>query len=127
MEIRTIKHAAKMSEWGEHIRLCRSSGKPVSVWCKENNINVKSYYRWERLYIAQAAVQMDEAPALLPGLVRIEPERLPEAVPARSEANMHHRSSGRVIILRYGCAELELPPDTPVCRITELLRALKEI
>ena len=62
MEIRTIKHAAKMSEWGKHIRSCRTSGKPVSVWCKEIHINVKSYYRWERLYIAQVAVQMDEAP-----------------------------------------------------------------
>lgn len=127
MEIRTIKHAAKMSEWGEHIRACRSSGKPVSVWCKENNINVKSYYRWERLYIAQATAQMSEAPVLQTGLVRIEPERLPEAVPALMDANMHHRSSTHGIILKYGSAELELPQDTPVYKITELLRALKEI
>ena len=44
MDVRAIKHAAKLSEWSEHIRVCRSSGKPVKAWCEENGINVKSYY-----------------------------------------------------------------------------------
>ena len=58
MDVRAIKHAAKLSEWSERIRLCRSSGVPVKSWCEENGISVKSYYRWERLYIAEAGMQM---------------------------------------------------------------------
>ena len=36
MDVRGIKHAAKLSEWSERIRACRSSGKPVRTWCEEN-------------------------------------------------------------------------------------------
>ena len=43
MDVRAIKHAAKLSEWSERIRACRSSGKQVRTWCEENGINVKSY------------------------------------------------------------------------------------
>ena len=36
MDVRAIKHAAKLSEWSERIRACRSSGKPAKTWCEEN-------------------------------------------------------------------------------------------
>lgn len=54
MDIRAIKHVAKLSEWSERIRACRSIGKQVKTWCEENGINIKSYYRWEQLCIAEA-------------------------------------------------------------------------
>lgn len=44
MEIRTFKHAAKMSEWQERIRVCRSSGQPVRTWCAANGI------WWQKVY-----------------------------------------------------------------------------
>ena len=127
MDVRAIKHAAKLSEWSERIRACRSSGVPVKSWCEENGINIKSYYRWERLYIAEASMQMQ----LRAGqgseageLVRIEPEKLPAARTSVQEREIDKPCGGQGIILRQGGVELELPEGMAIGRIAELVKAL---
>ena len=52
--VRAVKHMARLSEWKERVINCRNSGKPVQVWCEENQLNRKTYYRWERLVLAEA-------------------------------------------------------------------------
>ena len=42
MDVRTMKHAAKLAEWGEKVQICRSSGMTVKEWCKQNHV----YYAW---------------------------------------------------------------------------------
>lgn len=127
MDVRGIKHAAKLSEWSERIRVCRSSGIPVKTWCEENGINVKSYYRWERLYIAEAsthvqisAEQGQEAGAL----VRIEPEKLAVAKTSLQRREINKPYSGQGIILRHGEVELELPEGMALDQVVELVKAL---
>ena len=39
-----IKKDIRWKEWEEQIRECRSSGLTAVEWCKQNNINVKTYY-----------------------------------------------------------------------------------
>ena len=127
MDVRAIKHAAKLSEWSERIRACRSSGKQVKTWCEENGINVKSYYRWERLYIAEASMQM-QLPAgqgLEAGeLVRIEPEELPAARTSVQEREIDKPYGVQGIILRHGGVELELPEGMAIEQVAELVKAL---
>ena len=48
MDARELKHAERMQEWESQIRMCRSSGKTVTLWCRENQINPKTNYKWER-------------------------------------------------------------------------------
>ena len=43
-EIAIVKKQVVDAEWAEKIRCCRESGLTVSEWCRENNINVKTYY-----------------------------------------------------------------------------------
>jgi hypothetical protein len=43
MDVRTMKHAAKLAEWSEKVQACRSSGLPVKEWCEQNNICSKTY------------------------------------------------------------------------------------
>lgn len=38
----------KISEWAEKVKQCRSSGLSVREWCRENRINISSYYKWQR-------------------------------------------------------------------------------
>ena len=127
MDVRGIKHAAKLSEWSERIRACRSRGKQVKSWCEENGINVKSYYRWERLYIAEASMQMQlparhEAEA--GALVRIEPEKLP-ATRTSVQGGGTGESYGRQgIILRHDKVELELPEGMAIEQVAELVKGL---
>ena len=55
MDVRTMKHAAKLAEWSERVQACRSSGLPVREWCERNNVCDKTYYTWERVYLAEVS------------------------------------------------------------------------
>ncbi len=39
--------------WLEKINAWKSSGKSGFAWCKENNINNKSFYRWRSIFSNQ--------------------------------------------------------------------------
>ena len=130
MDVRAIKHAAKLSEWSGRIRACRSSGKQVKNWCEENGINIKSYYRWERLYIAEASMQIQLPAGQGSGageLVRIEPEKLLAARTSVQEREIGKSYGGQGIILRHGGVEQELPEGMAIGRIAELVKALSGI
>lgn len=43
-KIALVKKQVIEAEWAERIRQCRESGLTVSEWCRENIINLKTYY-----------------------------------------------------------------------------------
>lgn len=69
--VRIVKHMARLSEWKERIVDCRNSGHTVQAWCEQNGINPKTYYRWERLLMAEvvkiATERPNSGPSALPG------------------------------------------------------------
>ena len=117
MEVQAIKHAIKLSEWKERIQACRSSGKTVTAWCEENRINAKTYYRWERLYMAEASEKLRAENQGLAPLVKVDPEKL---------ALTQNTSSGNLpgIVLRHGLTVIELPAQTDINTIAALVAAL---
>ena len=42
------KHESYLQLWRGRVMECRNSGKPIAVWCKENGINIKTYYFWQK-------------------------------------------------------------------------------
>ena len=83
-----LKHRVKLQEWAARIQDCRSSGLSVRAWCRQEEINAATYYRWERELLALAetepcssvpAVRFAELPA---------PKRVPCNVAERS-ATLH--------------------------------------
>ena len=42
------KHESYLQLWRGRVMECRNSGKPIVVWCKENGINIKTYYFWQK-------------------------------------------------------------------------------
>ena len=42
------KHESNLQLWRNRVMECRNSGKSVAVWCKENGINIKTYYYWQK-------------------------------------------------------------------------------
>ena len=81
-----LKHRVKLQEWAARIQDCRSSGLSVRAWCKQEEINAATYYRWERELLALAetepcssalAVRFAELPA---------PKRVSRNVAERSAA-----------------------------------------
>ena len=48
MRIEEVLQNQRLNEWGQMVQACRSSGKSVSAWCSENDINEKTYYYRQR-------------------------------------------------------------------------------
>lgn len=115
MDARELHQAAKLQEWEGRIRECRSSGKTVGGWCREHGINAKTYYRWERIYLAEATKALAQPAGTAP-LVRIEPERLPAGCPDRSPLTG--------IRLQHGATSIELPMGTDAEAVVALVAAL---
>lgn len=44
MTTRDVKHAVKLQEWGQMVKLCQESGLPINEWCEQNSIKPSSYY-----------------------------------------------------------------------------------
>ena len=42
------KHEANLAIWRERVRECRNSGLRIYEWCKQNGLNEKTYYKWQR-------------------------------------------------------------------------------
>ena len=42
------KHESHLQLWRGRVMECRNSGKTIAVWCKENGINIKTYYFWQK-------------------------------------------------------------------------------
>jgi len=106
-----LKHRVKLQEWAARIQDCRSSGLSVRAWCRQEEINAATYYRWERELLALAetepcssvsAVRFAELPA---------PKRVPRNVAERS-ATLH-----------IGNASLDIYPGCD----TEQLKMLVEL
>ena len=43
-EIAKMKKEAKLAQWAEMVRSRSESGLSVTKWCKQNGINIKTYY-----------------------------------------------------------------------------------
>ena len=54
MNANEAKHQARVAEWTERVRECRSSGLSVKVWCAEQGIKTATYYRWEHEVLTRA-------------------------------------------------------------------------
>ena len=52
-----LKHRAKLQEWAARMQDCRSSGLSVRAWCRQEEINAATYYRWERELLALAETE----------------------------------------------------------------------
>ena len=106
-----LKHRAKLQEWAARIQDCRSSGLSVRAWCRQEEINAATYYRWERELLALAETE----PCSSVSAVRFA--ELP--APKRVSRNVAERSA----TLHIGNASLDIYPGCD----TEQLKMLVEL
>lgn len=48
MNMKKISHEMNLKKWTEIVEECRNSGQTAVKWCDENNVNIKTYYYWQR-------------------------------------------------------------------------------
>lgn len=62
--LRAYNEQNKLAQWVQIVSECRDSGMSVRQWCQAHDINISSYYRWQRkVYVmvqAQQEVQFAE-------------------------------------------------------------------
>ena len=62
MTIREVGKAANLRVWSQRVAECRGSGLPVSRWCQEHGINVKTYYNWQKKVFEAMVEERREEP-----------------------------------------------------------------
>ena len=66
-EISRVKKEVKLAQWAEMVRSRNESGLTVTDWCKQNGINIKTYYyRLKRMRqaVCSEIEQHDIVPAI---------------------------------------------------------------
>ncbi len=66
-EIEKVKKEVKLAQWAEMVRSRNESGLTVTGWCKQNGINLKTYYyRLKRMRqaVCSEIEQHDIVPAI---------------------------------------------------------------
>jgi hypothetical protein len=119
MDVREICHSAKVAEWQERIRACRSSGLNVKTWCVENGISPKTYYRWERICPGEAAKRLGYT-GDNQGLIKVNPNQLPAGYACSGAP----ASAGTECTIRCGQVSIEVNSEMSVSRIADLVGAL---
>ena len=60
--IRGAGKRANLQVWSQRVAECRGSGIPVSRWCQENGINVKTYYNWQKKVFEAMVEEQQDGP-----------------------------------------------------------------
>ena len=106
-EIAKMKKEAKLVQWAEMVRSRSESGLTVTDWCKENGINLKTYYyRLKR--IRQAVCNEIEQHDIVP----VEPTASAETTAEKIE-------------LSVGDVKISLPDDFNESTLRRLLGVLR--
>jgi len=84
--------------WLRAIKLCSQSGLTTRAWCKENNVNERQYYYWQKKIRSQAASNLS---------LDLDPVTTFAEVPApvsgsASNADLVVRRNGTVVEIRNG-------------------------
>ena len=58
MSVQIITYEIRLQRWSSIVKECRSSGKAIKAWCAENNINIKTYYHWQKLVCQDACQEL---------------------------------------------------------------------
>lgn len=105
-KISIVKEQVKLREWADMVRTCRSSGLTVIDWCKDNNLNIKTYYyRLKRVRnflcdgTSQEIVPVNISSPAVKGVSQIK--------------------------IRTGKMEIELPSDISLQTLSSMLEVLK--
>ena len=118
-----IKREMAIPIWQDRIKACRASGMSIDLWCAENNICRKTYYRWEKLCVARA-LQGKEGRIAEPRhestMIRIDPMALSN----KEDSDSPITTASAELVIHFGCVSMDISPQMPVTRIADLVAAL---
>lgn len=121
MDVQKATQEIRLQQWIGIIKECRSSGKSVKSWCRENNISEKSYFYWQRRAREAACQELTayQEKAIIPA----ENNSSPIFTECRIPAN--HRAGETAVTIHLNSAIVEIHPGADTAIIESALHALK--
>ena len=72
MDVQVVTHEVRLQKWIGIVKSCRSSGKTIKVWCEDNDINLKSYYYWQRKVCLETCREIEVVQKSIPEVLPIK-------------------------------------------------------
>ena len=124
-KIEEVKQEVRHREWAEQVKECQGSGLPVKEWCKQNGVNVYTYYRRLRTLREEVLeTKGTAAPQIVP--ISISNEISGTALIDQTPKSTPVPIADSKVIMRRDGIEIELPQDISEKTLLVLLRGLKE-
>lgn len=117
-QVTKVRRYLKREEWKTLITECRTSGMPVSAWCKENGICEQTYYKNLKKLRSE---MIDSLPAPIKDI-----EEKPVAF-KRLEVQTPVADTQAAVIIRLNGASVEIADGTSQQTIQAVLLALQSI
>lgn len=117
-QVTLAKNQIRADRWRMLIQTCQQSGQTVVNWCKENNINIKTYYYWLRK-LRKQELCTKELPVPIPDEKPVAFKKLEVHTPV---PNMQ-----AAVIIRFNSATVEISEGTSQQTIQAVLLALQSI
>ena len=113
--ISEVKKEVHHQEWLTMVQTCQNSGKPVKTWCRENGINMYTYYNRLKKLRTEVLEQAEQQ--------SIVPVSVSEEISTVSE--QAKPESGTVVMRKNGL-EVELPESMETEKLLVLMRGMLE-
>ena len=124
-KIDEVKKEERRKAWAEQVRECQRSGLPIREWCRQNGINVYTYYRRLRTLREEVLeTKGTAAPQIVP--ISISNEISGTALIDQTPKSTPVPIADSKVIMRRDGIEIELPQDISEKTLLALLRGLKE-
>lgn len=117
MDTRQIAHEMRLERWEKVLRERKASGLSIRRWCRDNGVNEKTYYYWQRKLREKVCGQ------LVVG--REEPQTPAIFTQVRLPASPGPASDGKLVI-RLNGAEVEIHGEVPSATVETVIRALAD-
>lgn len=118
-QVTAVRKRLSLERWKLIITECRSSGRPVSRWCKENGICEQTYFRYLKKL---RELELDKIPdSLMP---------VPDEKPAsfkKLEVQTPASGNRTAVIIRLNNAVIEVSEGTSQQTIQAVLLALQSV
>ena len=113
--ISEVKKEVRRQEWLAMVQECQNSGKPVKTWCRENGINMYTYYSRLKKLRTEVLEQSKQQ--------SIVPVSVSEGI--RTVSEQAKPESGTVVMRKNGL-EVELPESMETEKLLVLMRGMLE-
>ena len=75
--LKDVAHNTLLHEWAKRVKECRRRGLSVKEWYKENNVDLSTFYTWQKRVFNAISTQVQQTPVNSISVFAEIPKELP--------------------------------------------------